>query len=44
MDDFVETSLDPRSEWETPELKKIDIAAITAIWLGPSSDGVEATS
>ncbi len=34
MDAIVETSLEPRKEWATPELKKIDIAAITAI--GPS--------
>jgi hypothetical protein len=31
MDALVETSLEPRKEWVTPELKKIDIAVITAI-------------
>jgi len=31
MDAIVETSLEPRKEWVTPELKKIDIAVITAI-------------
>jgi hypothetical protein len=28
MDDPVETSPEPREEWETPELKKIDIDQI----------------
>ena len=31
MDAFVETSIEPRKEWATPELKKIDIAVITAV-------------
>jgi hypothetical protein len=31
MDALIETSLEPRKEWATPELKKIDIAVITAI-------------
>jgi hypothetical protein len=30
MDALIETSLEPRKEWATPELKKIDIAIITA--------------
>jgi hypothetical protein len=33
MDASEETSLEPRKEWVTPELKKIDIDAITG--LGP---------
>jgi hypothetical protein len=37
MDALIETSLEPRKEWVTPELKKIDIAIITAI--GPNSGG-----
>jgi hypothetical protein len=35
MDALIETSLEPRKEWVTPELKKIDIAIITAD--GPSN-------
>lgn len=35
MDAIVETSLEPRKEWVAPELKKIDIDAITAI--GPEN-------
>jgi len=35
MDALVETSSEPRKEWVTPELKKIDIDAITAI--GPTN-------
>lgn len=37
MDALIETSLEPRKEWVTPELKKIDIAIITAI--GPTNGG-----
>ena len=39
MDAFVETSLEPRKEWVTPELKKIDIDEITAAQLGINADG-----
>jgi hypothetical protein len=39
MDAFVETNLEPRKEWETPELKKIDIDQITAAGGGLNDDG-----
>jgi hypothetical protein len=39
MDAFVETSLEPRKEWVTPELKKIDIDQITAAGGGFTADG-----
>jgi len=39
MDAFVETSLEPRKEWVTPELKKIDIDQITAAGGGFTYDG-----
>jgi hypothetical protein len=39
MDGFVETNHEPRKEWAAPELKKIDIEAITAANTGPTSDG-----
>jgi hypothetical protein len=39
MDAFVETSLEPRKEWATPELKKIDIDQITASSSGFVADG-----
>jgi hypothetical protein len=38
MDALIETSVEPRKEWVTPELKKIDIAIITAIGIGPGPD------
>jgi len=39
MNAFVETSLEPRKEWVTPELKKIDIDQITAAGGGLNDDG-----
>jgi hypothetical protein len=39
MDAFVETSFEPRKEWVTPELKKIDIDQITAAGGGLNTDG-----
>ena len=39
MDGFVETNLESGKEWTAPELKKIDIEAITAANTGPTSDG-----
>jgi hypothetical protein len=39
MDAIVETSLEPRKEWVTPELKKIDIDQITAAGGGIAADG-----
>ena len=38
MDACVKTSLEPKKEWVTPELKKIDIAVITAIGPFPGND------
>jgi hypothetical protein len=38
MDALIETSLEPRKEWATPELKKVDIAIITAIAPFPGDD------
>jgi hypothetical protein len=42
MDDPVETSPEPREEWETPELKKIDIDQISAAGGGFVADGAGA--
>jgi hypothetical protein len=42
MDDVIETNDEPRKEWAAPELKKIDIEAITAahpIGGGPDGSG-----
>jgi hypothetical protein len=39
MDDLIETSLGPREEWVTPELKKIDIDQISAADGAFNSDG-----
>jgi hypothetical protein len=39
MDAIIETSLEPRKEWVTPELKKIDIDQITAAGGGFFDDG-----
>jgi len=38
MNAIVETSLEPRKEWATPELKKIDIDQITAANKGLTAD------
>jgi hypothetical protein len=38
MNAIVETSLEPRKEWATPELKKIDIDQITAGHQGVTGD------
>jgi len=40
MDKVIETSVEPRKEWVTPELKKVDIEQITATGgnLGSDSD------
>jgi hypothetical protein len=43
MDALIETSLEPRKEWVTPELKKIDIAIITAAGGGFTPDGTTAS-
>jgi hypothetical protein len=39
IDDLIETSLEPREEWVTPELKKIDIDQISAADGAFNSDG-----
>ena len=40
MDHVFETNDEPRKEWAAPELKKIDIEAITAGGpYGPNDDG-----
>ena len=45
MDHVIETNDEPRKEWAAPELKKIDIEAITAGQAsGPLSDGFEGFS
>jgi hypothetical protein len=44
MDRVVETSQDPRKEWATPELKKIDIEQITANGPAPTGDSLNSGS
>ena len=39
MDHVIETNDEPRKEWATPELKKIDVEEITAFGSGTNSDG-----
>jgi hypothetical protein len=39
MDEVVETIQDPRKEWVTPELKKVDLEQITAFNVTNTSDG-----
>ena len=39
MDPFVETDPEPRQEWETPVLKKIDIDQVTMAGGGFLADG-----
>jgi len=41
MDEVVEAIQDPRKEWVTPELKKIDLEQITASGsINPSGDAL----
>ena len=40
MDKVIAMSAEPRKEWVTPELKKVDIEQITALGGGPTNDGV----
>jgi hypothetical protein len=40
MENFVETNVDPRKEWVAPELKRIDVEAITANELGNGDDNL----
>jgi len=40
MENLVETNVEPRKEWVAPQLKKIDVEAITALDSGtPAEDG-----
>jgi hypothetical protein len=38
MNMVIETSVERRKEWVTPELKKVDIEQITATGLNPGAD------
>jgi hypothetical protein len=38
MQNLVETNVEPRKEWVAPELKKIDVEAITALSTSGSDD------
>ena len=40
MDNVIEIIQDSRTEWSTPELKKIDIQQITALSGSTSNDGL----
>jgi hypothetical protein len=44
MDNMIETNDEPRKEWAAPELKKIDIEAITAGSTGTVDDGLDGSS
>jgi hypothetical protein len=39
MESLVETNFEPRKEWVAPELKKIDVEAITSLDSGSGDDG-----
>jgi hypothetical protein len=41
---FVEINLEPRKEWVAPELKKINVEAITASSSGSGSDAFNLAS
>jgi len=38
MDKVIAMSAEPRKEWVTPELRKVDIELITATGLNPGAD------
>jgi uncharacterized membrane protein YgcG len=40
MEKVIEINQDSRTEWSTPELKKVDIEQITAFSGGGGSDGI----
>jgi hypothetical protein len=44
MDNVIETNDEPRKEWATPELKKIDLEEITAGSTGTLDDGIGGNS
>jgi hypothetical protein len=39
MDNVIDTRVEPRKEWVTPELKKVDIEQITAGSSSSDTDG-----
>jgi hypothetical protein len=40
MEKVIEITPDARTEWSTPELKKVDIEQITAFTTGSGADGI----
>jgi hypothetical protein len=40
MEKVIKTSVEPRKEWVTPELKKVDIEQITATNVGGGGDAL----
>jgi hypothetical protein len=44
MEKVIEITQDSRTEWSTPELKKIDIEQITAVTGGSGGDGLGGSS
>jgi hypothetical protein len=44
MDEVVDTIQEPRKEWSTPELKKVDLEQITASGFSDGFDGEGASS
>jgi hypothetical protein len=44
MENVVETSIEPRKEWVTPELQMIDIEQFTATGVSTSADGAHTKS
>lgn len=40
MEKVIEINQDSRTEWSTPELKKVDIEQITAFQTGSGADGL----
>jgi hypothetical protein len=44
MENIIEINQDSRTEWSTPELKKVDIEQITALNTGQGNDAVQGAS
>lgn len=44
MDSLVKTNVETRKEWSAPELKKVDVASITAAHTGKTYDGNKGAS
>lgn len=40
MENLVDINVEPRKEWASPELKKIDVEEITAHGVSGASDGL----